>query len=103
MLTGSPFFHAAPAAPQCPSLSPDAPTLACLQPQIETMHMQNFLMEQNRRTDILRPQQQDIQRFMSIQAHKHASGGTGMVQNRFIAQEPTTGFGVITVPNENGR
>ncbi|PHJ24548.1 hypothetical protein CSUI_001592 [Cystoisospora suis] len=101
MLTGSPFFHAAPTAPQCPSLSPDAPTLACLQPHIEAMHMRKLLLEQNRKTDILRPQQQDIQRFMSIEAHKHVTGGAGMVQNRFIAQEPNIGFGVITVPNEN--
>lgn len=100
MLTGSPFFHAAPSAPQCPLLSPEAPTLAYLQPIVQQKHMQKLLEEQNRQNSTLVTPQQEIQRVMNVEAQKQANG-VRMMQNRVLAQEPTEGFGVITVPDGN--
>ncbi|KAF4641538.1 hypothetical protein TGRH88_073480 [Toxoplasma gondii] len=100
MLTGSPFFHAAPSAPQCPLLSPEAPTLAYLQPIVQQKHMQKLLEEQNRQNSTFVTPQQEIQRVMNVEAQKQANG-VRMMQNRVLAQEPTEGFGVITVPDRN--
>ncbi|PFH33466.1 hypothetical protein BESB_076830 [Besnoitia besnoiti] len=100
MLTGSPFFHAAPSAPQCPLLSPEAPTLAYLQPIVQQQHMQKLLQEQKREAAVLVTPQQEIQRVMNVEAQKQANG-VRMIQNRVLAQEPSKGFGVITVPNGN--